>query len=436
MSAAGDGAILAAATAIVLWRRRRTRARSPKPARRMGRGSAHPRPEIFEIAMREINERVRGKIFQVGTAVILVAVALAIVVPKIGGASSTAVQTVGIVGPAPASLKVAVEIATAASHDRARTVAEPSLSLAKQDLRAGKIDMAVANGQILVKTAIGAKASSVDPTFARALAAYLGEAAAGRNLGLSPAQITRMSLAGAVPIRAVEQSPPSTTTATTTIGIVLIFYFLSQYCTWILMGVMQEKSSRVVEVLLATVRPIQLLGGKILGIGLVALGQATLIVLFALGVERATGSSLLSGTQPAFLVAALLWLVLGYAFYCWLFAAAGSTASRQDQVQTLVLPLSIPMVIGYIFSVTVAVSGHASLLFKIIAYIPFTAPFSMPVLVSLGQAAWWQLLISAAISLATTAFTAFAAASIYRRAVLKTGERVRLRQLVGEGGRA
>ena len=103
------------------------------------------------------------------------------------------------------------------------------------------------------------------------------------------------------------------------IGLVLLFLMLSQYNTWILMGVMQEKSSRVVEVLLAAVRPIQLLGGKVLGIGLVALGQATLIVGFALIVVEAVGSDLLRGSAPLVLACELLWLVLGYAFI------AGST---------------------------------------------------------------------------------------------------------------
>ena len=142
------------------------------------------------------------------------------------------------------------------------------------------------------------------------------------------------------------------------IGLVLLFFMLTQYNTWILIGVMQEKSSRVVEVLLATVRPIQLLGGKVLGIGLVALGQATLIVGFALIVGAAVGSDLLHGTAPLVLACQLLWLVLGYAFYCWVYAAAGSTAERQDQVQTLALPLSIPILLGYIFSITVASSGQ------------------------------------------------------------------------------
>ncbi len=81
-------------------------------------------------------------------------------------------------------------------------------------------------------------------------------------------------------------------------------------------------------------------------------------MVFALVVGKAVGSDLLHGTAPLVLACELLWLVLGYAFYCWVYAAAGSTAERQDQVQTLALPLSIPILLGYIFSITVASSGN------------------------------------------------------------------------------
>lgn len=205
---------------------------------------------------------------------------------------------------------------------------------------------------------------------------------------------------------------------------------LTQYCTWILIGVMQEKSSRVVEVLLAMVRPIQLLGGKVLGIGLVALGQAAVVVGFALALGAVVGSDILKGTAPTGVLAELLWLVLGYAFYCWVHAAAGSTAERQDQVQTLALPLSLPILFAYIFSITVASSGHPNLFFDVLAYLPPTAPFCMSVLVGLNKVTWWQFTASACISLIATAGMAVFAARIYRRAVLQTGGRVRLRELL------
>jgi ABC-2 type transport system permease protein len=178
---------------------------------------------------------------------------------------------------------------------------------------------------------------------------------------------------------------------------------LTQYNTWILIGVMQEKASRVVEVLLATVRPIQLLGGKVLGIGQVAMGQAALLLAVALVLGSAVGSDVLRGTGTLVLLSLLLWLVLGYAFCCWVYAAVGSMAERQDQVQTLALPLSLPILLGYILAITAASSGLVSAFFRVLAYLPPTAPFAMPVLVGSHQVAWWQFMLSVPISIVGTA---------------------------------
>jgi ABC-2 type transport system permease protein len=204
---------------------------------------------------------------------------------------------------------------------------------------------------------------------------------------------------------------------------------LSQYNTWILMGVMEEKSSRVIEVLLSAVRPIQLLTGKVLGIGLVALAQASLVVAFALILSKAVGSSLLHGSAPLVVVSTLIWLVLGYAFYSWVYAAAGSMAERQDQVQSLILPLSLPMIFGYIMALTGASSGSPSALLKVVAYLPPTAPFAVPVLVGFRAVTWWEFLGSALISVVCTIGIARVAATVYRRAILRTGARVRLRDV-------
>ena len=218
------------------------------------------------------------------------------------------------------------------------------------------------------------------------------------------------------------------------IGLILIFLMLTQYNTWILMGVMEEKSSRVIEVLMAAVRPIQLLTGKVVGIGLVAFGQAALIVAVALGLAAVVGSDLLHGSQPLVVATILVEMVLGYAFYCWVYAAAGSMAERQDQVQSLALPLSLPILFGYIFAITAASSGSASTLLRVLGYLPPTAPFAMPVLVGFSAVTWWQFLASAAISVVCTVFVARLATSVYRRAILRTGRRVRLREVFARAG--
>jgi ABC-2 type transport system permease protein len=337
-----------------------------------------------------------------------------------------------VVGTLSSQTEQVVSTAGSQNQDSVQLVVEPSLAAAKADLRAGRVDFAIVNGnQILLNQPATSNGSPADPALVHDVAAYLGVLNAYRAAGLTPAQAARVDNAEPVAVQTLEPGSKQTTKTTSVIGLVLLFVMLTQYNTWILIGVMQEKSSRVVEVLLATLRPMQLLGGKVLGIGLVALGQATLIVGFALIVAAAVGSDLLHGTAPLVLACQLLWLVLGYAFYCWVYAAAGSTAERQDQVQTLALPLSIPILLGYIFSITVASSGHPDLFFKILAYLPPTAPFCMPVLVGLGQVTWWEFLASVLITIAGTIVMAKFAAGIYRRAVLRTGARVSVRELLG-----
>jgi len=140
-----------------------------------------------------------------------------------------------------------------------------------------------------------------------------------------------------LPVESIQpgKKPRTTAEATALLGVILIFVVLTQYLTWTLMGVMEEKASRVVEVLLATVRPIQLLAGKVLGIGAVALAQAVALVVFALALAEAVGSGLVHGAAPMVVAATLVWLVLGYAFYSWVYAAAGSLARLRELLPTL-----------------------------------------------------------------------------------------------------
>jgi ABC-2 type transport system permease protein len=364
----------------------------------------------------------------VGTIIILVGVAAAIVIPTIHRGTS-AQQRVGVVGPVTPTITKIVESAGRQSGTDVTVVPQSSLASARDSLRSGTLDIAIAGDRVVVNQPISSTPTSTTAGLAQTLAADVGILHTYRAAGLSDAQIEKVAHAKPVPVQSLQEGTKAPIKGTSVIGLILLFLMLSQYNTWILMGVMQEKASRVVEVLLATVRPIQLLGGKVLGIGLVAMGQAALIVAVALVVGAAVGSDLLHGTAPLVLVSQLLWLLLGYAFYCWVYAAAGSMAERQDQVQTLVIPLSLPIVLGYVLGITTASSGNVSLFFEVLAYFPPTAPFAMPVLVSLGHVMWWQFVASVLISVAGTVLMAWVAAGIYRRAVLQSGQRVRLRQL-------
>lgn len=426
--------VVAAAVALRVWSYRRRR-RKPGPNGPRQRILLAPEGFLGDVGLvagREIKERVRGRIFRIGTLIILISVAAAIIIPTMhSGSSGPTTQAVGIVGGLSPAANPLIDAAGTANQDTVKLVTEPSLAAAMTDLGAGKVDLAIVDSnQILLNRPAGSKGADADPGLVQTVAEYLGVVEAYHQAGLTPAQASLITNSKSVPVRTLLPGSHKTVKATSIIGLVLLFLMLQQYNTWILIGVMQEKSSRVVEVLLATLRPIQLLGGKVLGIGLVALGQATIIVGFALIVGAAVGSDLLKGTGPPVLASELLWLVLGYAFYCWVYAAAGSTAERQDQIQTLALPLSIPILVGYVFSITVASTGSPDPLFKVLAYLPPTAPFCMTVLVGLHQVKWWEFAASALISVAGTAGMAIFAARIYRRAVLRTGGRVKIRELV------
>lgn len=384
------------------------------------------------IAGREIRERLRGRVFRVVTLILFAVVAAAVVIPTIQ-TGATKSPKVGVVA---ASETLGTEVRAVARDVglTVRLVDEPDVDTARAALRAGRLDVVVdGGGTIVVENPLSASDTSATARFVRTLSLTLGVQRAFAQAGLNAQQAAAVEHAKPFPVQSIHpgQKARTTSEATALLGVILTFIVLTQYLTWTLMGVMEEKASRVVEVLLATVRPIQLLAGKVGGIGAVALVQAVALAAFALVLAEAVGSSLVHGAAPLVLASSLVWLILGYAFYSWVYAAAGSMAERQDQIQSLALPLSAPLVFGYIVSLTGASSGHASALVKVLAYLPPTAPFAMPTLVGFGEAAWWQFLISVGLSVAGTVVVARLAARVYRTAVLRTGRRVRLSELLG-----
>ncbi len=383
------------------------------------------------VAEREIRERVRGRVFRAVTVILFAVVAAAVIIPTIHTGTASR-QRVGVIAGSPALDKELQRLASAVGV-AVEVVRESSPGNARSALNAGNLDMVVdASGTVLVENPISDSDTSAGARYVRAVATALGAQQAFARAGLSPEQAKAVAEARPWPVDSVHPSKGATTTAEATalLGIILIFIVLNQYLSWILMGVMEEKASRVIEVLLATVRPGQLLAGKVMGIGTAALLQAVSLVVFALVLAKVVGANLVHGTAPVVVGAILVWLVLGYAFYSWVYAAAGSLAERQDQVQSLVLPLSVPLIFGYIVSLIGVSSGSASLLVKVLAYLPPTAPFAMPTLVGFGDVTWWQFLFSVTVTVVCTALVARAAARVDRTAVLRTGGRVRLRELL------
>lgn len=376
-------------------------------------------------------QRLRGRVFMVATALVLAGVAAAIVVPTLIHHNEKNPR-LGVVGTLSATDKAAV---VSGAHGVGITidfVAEPDEATATSALKSGDLDASVVNGRSVVVN----KAADTTSILTRVVASAIGESRAMTAADLTPAQLIALGKAGPLPVRSLSTATVSNAQVGTAVAcLIVMFVLLGQYLSWTLMGVTEEKASRVVEVLLGTLRPLQLLAGKLLGTATVVFAQATLVGVVAFVLARATGSEIFSGAAPLTLGAFVLWLVLGYALYSWVYAAAGSMVERQDQVQSLVLPLMLPLLVGYVSSVVVVPSGKPNLLLHVLAYLPPTAPFAMPSLVALGDATWWQFALSVLLTVATIVFVAYFAAAVYQRSILRTGGRVHLRDVLRAGGR-
>ncbi len=118
------------------------------------------------------------------------------------------------------------------------------------------------------------------------------------------------------------------------------------------------------------------------------------------------------------------WFVLGFLFYGWAFAAAGSLVSRQSEAQTAAFPVFIPLFAAYL-AATTSFTSEPNALIRVFAYLPPTAPLCMPVLMADGVVSGWQIALSAGGVILSTLLIARLAGVIYGNSILRTGKRVK-----------
>jgi ABC-2 type transport system permease protein len=187
--------------------------------------------------------------------------------------------------------------------------------------------------------------------------------------------------------------------------------------------VVEEKSSRVVEVLLATIKPLHLLWGKVLGIGAVGLAQLAAYGLVGLGAGIATGLLTVTGTALGVFASVLGWFILGFAFFAVLYAAAGSMVSRQEDVNSTATPITMLVLIGYVLAQVTLADPHGTAA-AVMSWIPPFSSMLMPLRIAAGTTNPVQIVGSAVLMVLATAALALVAARIYERSVLRTGKRV------------
>ena len=226
------------------------------------------------------------------------------------------------------------------------------------------------------------------------------------------------------------------------VGIVLVvlsFLTLVFYGMWVASGVVAEKTSRVMELLISAANAEDLVIGKIVGIGIAGLVQVLLVLvpaLLALVASSAIGdavlgpgsgvSTSLGALSPALLGAFLVYFVLGFALYAALYAAAGSLLSRAEDLQIIALPLSIPAVAGY-FPAVLALSGSSAWFIRVASFVPFWSPFVMLSRIAVGRAEAWEVAVSLLLLVVTVPVVTLLAIRVYRAGVPMYGQPPTLR---------
>jgi len=221
---------------------------------------------------------------------------------------------------------------------------------------------------------------------------------------------------------------------------ILIYMSLFIYGAQVMRGVIEEKTSRIIEVIISSVKPFQLMLGKIIGVGLVGLTQFGAWIILSIIAAKMFGTNATGGIMGALqtvqtiplgyvLGCFLFYFLTGYLLYSALFAAVGSAVDSETETQQFMFPITLPLLFTYLLSVTVLFRAPDSTLAVWLSMIPFTAPVAMMVRVPFGGVPDWQLALSMGLMVIGFLFTTYVAARIYRVGVLMYGKKASFKEL-------
>jgi len=377
------------------------------------------------VARRDFWVRIRERSFLISTLINIAVISILVLARASSAVGAGPSFDLGYVGPSAIATGAAqlghdaqppIPIAVRAFTDRATADAA---------LRDGSVDAVLDGDQLIGFTGIPDVLSGLVEASARnaAVTALLDEhqvPQTERDAANDPAPLVLAVLQPAPPHR-------SENAAVAFVGVLLLYGQLFGYGIWVASGVIEEKASRVVEMLLSAIRPKQLLLGKIVGIGTLGLAQLIAISSFAIGLAFATNA--INVSFSAFGAAGLVigWFILGFAFYATLFAAAGSLVTRMEELQNVIVPINLTILVSFFISIG-ALQDPNGRLQVIASILPTSSALAMPVRIVLGAAPGWQIALSLIVLVGSTILLVPFAARLYSGAVLRTRGRVRIRE--------
>ena len=359
---------------------------------------------ITLVAWREIRERLRSPAFLASTLVLLLLVGASTALN--GALSRKTTYRVAVTAPMPPGLDAALRRAAKPFDAKVqlRVIGSPA---AGRDAVTGKhVDalLLLGDDRLVFRANVDPKLAAVTDAGVRALR---------RHLPPAPELITAT----------LEPPDAGATDAATLVAIIaslLLLTSLAVYGQWVISGVVEEKNSRVVEVILSTVQPRHLLAGKVIGIGLLGLGQvallaglaAALLVAGAFDAPAALGGSL---------VLVVPWFALGFGLYAVAYATAGALASRQQSPDTAGQPVTYTLVAAYLASYAAVSANSSSLLANVLTVFPLTAPLVLPARSALVGVPLWEHALAVVLVLASIYALLRFAGRTYAQGLLHAG---------------
>lgn len=368
------------------------------------------RRAITLVAEREIRERLRSRAFLASTVVMLAIVGASAAFARVYAPEQT--FRVAVATPVPSGLDAALQRAAKPFDATVRLHVLGSASAARDDLAARKVDALLLLGadRLVFRVNVDSKLAAVADTAVRALRRHLPPAPELTTTTLEPSD--------------GESSDAATLVAT--IGSLLLLTSLAVYGQWVLLGVVEEKNNRVVELILSTVRARHLLAGKVIGIGLLGLAQLTLVAGLAAGLLVAglfdAPTSL--GGNVALVVP---WFALGFALYAVAYAAAGALASRQQNAETAGQPVTYTLLATYFVGYAALAADPEGLLAHALTVFPVTAPLVLPARSALVGVPLWEHALAVVLVLCSIYALVRLAGRIYAHGLLHSGPRLGVR---------
>lgn len=382
--------------------------------------------QTWEIARRDFIQRAKSRVFLISTVtIVFLVLSVGPLLARATGGDPP--QQIGVVGNLSPEFEKAAHSAAAEFDLELRFTEFASIAAGEDALRERDVRVVVTPDRELVWPE---EPSSVLASIVSVAVQSVERNTLINDLGLSPEEAIALLVPEPLAQRSLEAPDPEAEPRriAAMAGSILLYAAILMFGQFVMLGVLEEKSNRVVEVVLSRVRAQQILVGKVLGIGLLGLAQLVILsvsVVVMLNLIDINGVDL-AGIGTGMFAWIVFWFILGYAFFSMLYATMGALISRQEDAQSVGFIPIILMLPGYFFSL-IASSDPEVLTVRIFSLIPPMSTMVMPIRASVTDVPVWEIALAVVLILVATYGMVRFGGRVYRGAVLQIGAKVRIR---------